>query len=90
MRQKINGHSAPLSFLYRSAPCIQKGQGCTTIQKGQGCTTIQKGQGCTMIQKDNTFGMANSKVCFDLMPKLPLHTLSKYMNTTGYYNAVIV
>ena len=43
-----------------------------------------------MIQKDNTFGMANSKVCFDLMPKLPLHTLSKYMNTTGYYNAVIV
>ena len=30
------------------------------------------------------------KVCFDLMPKLPLHTLSKYMNTTGNYNAVVV
>jgi len=30
------------------------------------------------------------KVCFDLMPKLPLRTLSKYMNTTGDYNAVVV
>ena len=38
----------------------------------------------------NTFGMTNSKVRFDLMPKLPLRTLSKYMNTTGDYNAVIV
>ena len=38
----------------------------------------------------NTFGMTNSKACFDLMPKLPLCTLSKYTNTTGYYNAVIV
>ena len=29
------------------------------------------------------------KVRFDLMPKWPLCTLSKYMNATDHYNAVV-